>query len=315
LKKLSKKYVWLMQAALVAGSGYLLFSKLSQISLAENIAHVARNFLWWHIPILLALSAINWAFDTRVWQIILKPFINLPFFKALKINVIAQSAGAITPLQAGDYGLRSLLLRGQIESRQNALLSLAYRLVKMAVRLVVGLVFVFLAMRNNEHWALGVALGIILLLGGSFSIRSAVNWLSRTRQADKMLQNRERLNFTDLRLTKSFVPAILLFTAYSAECALIITWAEAAPSFWPIFQWVVITYSITSFLPATGIFDPLIKSAFGAMFAMQLDASPIAILLGFTITWLINLGVPGFISALFFKKITGLHQPISSATT
>jgi len=139
-------------------------------------------------------------------------------------------------------------------------------------------------------------------------------YLSKSRAANKILNERERIDFSRINLKRVFVPGILLFVAYSVQTSVLIYWMSQSMEFPEIMIWVIITYSITSFLPATGIFDPMIKSAFGALFAVQLAASPAIILFAFSITWVMNLGLPGFISSLLFKKLIGKAYRTSKST-
>ncbi len=311
---LKKRALAIVQALLILGSSFLLYSKLADAEIMGQFGEAFSALKWWHFLVILALSLANWLFDTRTWQLILRPFANISFAKALKINVIAQSAGAITPLAVGDYGLRSYLLKDNIESRQNALLSLSYRLVKMAVRIVLGLLCLFYVMISEDLFLVGAALAAGLLVASFFSIRAAIMYLSKSRSANKILQHRERIDFTALNLKRVFVPAVLLFVAYSVQTSVIVFWMTGSLAFLEIWIWVIITYSITSFLPATGIFDPLIKSAFGALFAVQLAASPAIILFAFSLTWLLNLGLPGFVSSLLFKKLIGKAYRTTKST-
>lgn len=316
MKRFNKKIVLvIVQIALIAGSAYMLYSKLNDDELMQNLPLAFSRLQWWHFAVAIVLSTTNWVFDTQAWRSIMAPFIKLDFWHALKINVVAQSAGAITPMQAGDYGLRSYLLKNKIETRQNALLSLTFRLVKMVVRIVCGLLCLVYIGYAQHYFLVSLILAALLLLGAGFSIQGAIHFVSKTKQANRVLENRERINFKDMKLYKSFVPAIILYVAYSLQTALFVFYIDQSPSFFTVWIWVVITYSVTSFIPATGIFDPLIKSAFGALFVSQLTASPMAILFGFTITWLMNLGIPGLVSSLFFKRITGLNYRKESPTT
>jgi hypothetical protein len=311
---LKKKALVFVQILLILGSAFLLYSKLGNAEIASHFADAFAVLTWWHIAIVLLLSIINWLFDTRVWQLILKPFVKVEFSSALRINVIAQSAGAITPLAVGDYGLRSYLLKDKIEARQNALLSLTYRLVKMAVRIVMGLLCIFYVSISQDLVLLGVALAIGLLAMSFISIRAAILYVSKSKSANKILNERERIDFSKINLTRVFVPGVLLFAAYSLQTSVLIFWMSQSAPFMDILLWVVITYSITSFLPATGVFDPMIKSAFGALFALQLAAAPAIILFAFTTTWLFNLGVPGFISSLLFRKLIGKAYRTTKST-
>ena len=110
-----KYFLLLVQVLLILGSTYLLFSKLAQDELVDQFYTSLNRFEWWHVAVILFLSLCNWLFDTQTWRLIVQPFFKISFARALKVNIIAQSAGAMTPLSAGDYGLRSFFLKDQIE--------------------------------------------------------------------------------------------------------------------------------------------------------------------------------------------------------
>jgi hypothetical protein len=122
------------------------------------------------------------------------------------------------------------------------------------------------------------------------------------------------LDFSNLRLKYSVIPATLLFATFSMQTALLIYWIEPLAPFIQILSWVIITYSLTSFLPPMSFFDPLVKSAFGSLLYVQV-AAPDVILFAFTITWVINRGLPALESGLFFRRLSGLAQRTSNSTT
>lgn len=315
MNRIKNKYFLLfIQALLIAGSAYLLYSKLAQDELVDQFYISLKRFEWWHALVILLLSASNWLFDTQTWRFIVLPFYKMSFASALRINLIAQSAGAMTPLSAGDYGLRSFLLKDKIEGWQNALLSWAYRLVKMAMRVMIGFLCIFYTMISKDLFLLGALLTLILMFASGMSIRGMISWVSKTKSANRVLGDKERIDFSNLRFKRVLMPAVLVFMAFSLETTFLIYWMSDSTSLLDVLIWVVITYSITSFLPTTGIFDPLIKSAFGALFAQQLVASPAVILFGFTITWCVNLGIPGLISSLLFRKLIGKFYRTSTST-
>ena len=313
--RLSKKaIVIIVQIILISASAYLIVSKLTQVDFLSQFKLAIQKFKFWHVFLILALSAINWLFDTETWRLIIRPFVKIKFWRAFKINVVAQSAGAITPLSAGDYGLRSYLLKHEIEGWQNVLLSWSYRLIKMAVRVILGLLCVFYIMVSNDLVVIGILLSVGLLILGGISIKHMISWVSNTKGASKVLDKKDRIDFGKLNLKRVIIPGILLFLAYSVQTSLLIFWMNNSVGFYDVLNWVIITYSITSFLPTTGIFDPLIKSAFGALFSAQLVASPAVILFAFTITWLINLGIPGLVSSVLFRKIIAKAYRTSRST-
>ena len=263
MKRLNHKYALLIiQILLILGSCYLLFTKLAQDELLAQFTLALNRFAWWHMAVILLLSALNWLFDTQTWRLIVRPFYDLSFGKALKVNVIAQSAGAMTPLSAGDYGLRSFFLKDKIEGWQNALLSWAYRLVKMAMRVLIGFLCIFYTMISKDLFLVGAILTLALIVLSGTSIRGMISWVSRSKGVNRLLGDKERIDFSQLNFKRVIIPAILIFLTFTTQTTLLVYWMSASAPFFDMLVWVIITYSITSFPPTTGFFDPLIKSTF-----------------------------------------------------
>jgi hypothetical protein len=200
-----------------------------------------------------------------------------------------------------------------LESRQNTLVTLSYQMVKVGTRIVVGVMALAAVSKTMEWRFLAVLLGAGLLLGGAFSLKQMVQRLARSRVAGRLLAGKDRLDFSALRLQVTVVPAIFLFLTFSAQTSLLAYWLGDGVAFLEVLYWVVITYSLTSFLPPMSFFDPLVKSAFGALLYTQV-IQPDVLLFAFTITWVINRGIPALLSGLFFRRLSGLVQATSKST-
>lgn len=264
--------------------------------------------------LIIGLSVAFWILDTSLWRIVLKPFAQVAFHSALRYNIIAQSAGILTPFLVGDYGLRSYFLKDDLDSRQNTLVTLAYQLLKVATRIIIGIGALILLSFQSTWRFTAILLAAVLLIFGALSIKRIIQVIAKTRLANRLIGDRERLDFSNLRLKYSVVPAAVLFGTFSMQTALLIYWIEPQAPFLQIISWVVITYSLTSFLPPMSFFDPLVKSAFGTLLYVQV-AGPDVLLFAFTITWVVNRGLPALFSGIFFRRLSGLAQRTSNSTT
>jgi hypothetical protein len=309
-----KYWIVALQLFLLLGSAFLLYAKLNDEALWPQLAAAWRTLNSEQFAVIIGLSTCFWLLDTQLWRIVLKPFAQIRFVVALRYNVIAQSAGVLTPFLVGDYGLRSYFLRKQLDSKQNTLVTLAYQLLKVATRIIVGLAaLIFLSFQSSWRYT-ALILAAALLIGGAMSIKRLIQIIAQTSLANRLIGQQERLDFSNLRLKYSVIPATLLFATFSMQTALLIYWIEPLAPFIQILSWVIITYSLTSFLPPMSFFDPLVKSAFGSLLYVQV-AAPDVLLFAFTITWVINRGVPALASGLFFRRLSGLAQRTSNSTT
>ncbi len=314
--KTSKKQklgIALLQVFLILGSVFLLYSKLNEGEIVAGLTSVTATIKIWHVLVLVLLSAAFWLIDTKVWQTVMKPFEQISFYRALRYNMVAQSAGILTPLLVGDYGLRSMLLKNDIDPRQNTLVTMAYQLVKVMTRVVIGIAAaIVLSATLVWGWLLLVLAAALLVLGG-FTVKQFVKTIGKSKYTQRLWGMGDRLDFSQLNMLRTLLPAILLFLCFSLQTTLLIFWLDDAPSLLHILLWVILTYSITSFLPPLSFFDPLAKSAFGALIGSQF-ASADAILMAFTLTWILNRGVPALISGLLFRTLSHGIQNTSSST-
>jgi len=310
------KYKYLVAATqlfLIAGSCYLLYSKLSTPQLNVALKAALQALAPWHLVILLGLSICFWCLDTNVWRIILSPFTSVSFGKALRYNMIAQTAGILTPLLVGEYGLRSVLLRNEVDSRQNTLVTLAYQLMKVATRIIIGVLAGLLFMLSGAWSLISLVVTVGLLIGGAIAIKRLLKAVAKNKYANKLIKGANSLDFSQLRTKRALLPASLLFLAFSLQTALLIFWLDNKGDFFQVWLMVILTYSITSFLPPLSIFDPLAKSAVGALLYTEF-ASPNVMLFAFTATWVINRGVPAIISSLLFKRFSNRLQETARST-
>lgn len=314
--KTTKKHkvgIALLQIFLILGSATLLYTKLNDRELAAGLASVIAKIEVWHIVLLFLLSASFWLLDTTVWRLVMKPFANIPFLRAMRYNMVAQSAGILTPFLVGDYGLRSMLLKNDIDPRQNTMVTMAYQLVKVMTRVVVGIAAaIVLSVKLVWGWVL-LFLAVALMILGGITVKQFIKAIGKSKYTQRLWGMGDRLDFSQLNVMRALLPAILLFLCFSLQTGLLIFWLDDASSLYQILLWVILTYSITSFLPPLSFFDPLAKSAFGALFGAQF-ASADAILVAFTLTWMLNRGVPAFISGVLFRKLSKGFQSTSSST-
>ncbi len=314
--KLPSRFKWgllLLQLFLLTGSVWLLYSKLNDEALWPLLKSAWQSLQPWQYVLIVLLSLCFWAIDTFLWKSVLKPFVVLPFASALRYNIIAQSAGVLTPLLVGDYGLRSYFLRNDLDSRQNTFVTLAYQMVKVSTRIIIGFAALIFLSFQSEWRFLAIVLAAGLLIVGVLSIKRLVIVLAKTRLVGRFLGDRERLDFSKLRLKITVVPATLLFATFSLQTALLIHWVVPDSDFLQVYSWVIVTYSVTSFLPPMSFFDPLVKSAFGALLYVQV-ASADVLLFAFTITWVVNRGIPACVSGLLFRRLSGLQRTSNSTT-
>lgn len=309
-----KYLVLLFQLFLILGSSYLLYSKINSPDWHTDLRADLTALSAWKMVLLVLLSVFFWTLDTAVWRIIISPFAKISFKKALRFNMIAQTAGILTPLLVGDYGLRSILLRHYINARQNTLVTMAYQLMKVATRIIIGVLAGLLFIYKGMWSLVSLLITVGLMFTGAFVIKQLLKAIARNKYAHTLMGSGTGIDFNQLPTTKALLPATVLFLVFSLQTTLLIFWLDISSTFYITWLMVIITYSITSFLPPLSIFDPLAKSAIGALLYNDF-AAPNVILLAFTVTWVLNRGVPALISSLFFRRFSNAAQETASSTT
>lgn len=304
-KRPNKWWIYLASAFLVLGSFYLVYSQVQKEGFWRNTSDLIQNLDTWQISVIVLLSACFWLVDTSLWQLLVRPFAKVKIAKLLKLNVVAQSTGLLTPLMLGDYALRSFLLKAYIHPGQNVLITMAYQVLKLGTRVVLGLIAATYLLFSHQLHLFSVVVLVVFLMGFAFFLKRFFKLLLKQKKALSLLRiNEQEYNIHTLPLHTAVLPALLIFIIYSLQTALLAFWFQGDAELLSVWITIVVIYGVTSFLPPLSFFDPLAKSAVGTLlYAGILDAE--VQLVAFTCIWLLNRGVPAVLGSLLFSRTMG----------
>ena len=129
----------------------------------------------WKFWIVIALVFVNWGFEAKKWQVLLKTIQHITFFTAYKSVLSGVTLSLNTPNRIGEYGGRILYV--QEGSRIKAIsLSIAGSISQLIITLVIGcggLVYLIFFQGNNSGPVMGLSvfwLKTLLFLSSCASI-------------------------------------------------------------------------------------------------------------------------------------------------
>lgn len=245
----------------------------------------------------LLLFALNWISDTYLWWMVVKSQMDISFKDAFKINLISHAVGLVTPANIGEYGIKALHFTELGKKRQSVLLTFSYRWAKWYVKMGFGAIAgIYLWYHQNSNLTY---LLMAVLAGLIFSYRFLPSILDRVYHGriGRIIfdaSEDKNWNFKNNYFIKSITPAIIKFTSYTGQLALLLALGSnlnLIETFWRSSA----IYSIASFIPTLSLIDPMVKAGLGEFILSDVSINLEWIALSTALVWLTNLGIPSLI--------------------
>lgn len=270
--------------------------------LEESLEHLNNWTIILGLFILLFLTLINWYFDTLLWWKVAGKFKKMSFPEALTFNLMAHTAGIITPNNLGEYGIRALQFEEVGDKKKSVFLTFSYRMSKWIVKIAfAGFALISLIITDPFITLTLYALLLSALALGYVKASYLLKLLHDSRM-NKYFFTEEELkaswDFNQLKMSRTILPATFKFLAYTLQLVLILELINPY-SFTETFGWSILLYSGASIIPTLGLFDAAIKISLGAeLFPSQhYDASLIALAL--SLIWMLNMAIPAVVGSVF----------------
>ena len=151
---------------------YSLYKQINeQPNLQQSIDLVKEAPFWsqsWKFWIVIALVFINWGFEAKKWQVLLKTIQRITLFTAYKSVLSGVTLSLNTPNRIGEYGGRILYVQ-EGSSIKAISLSIAGSISQLIITLIIGCggLIHLIFFRNNHH---GINHGTFCFLDQDFII-------------------------------------------------------------------------------------------------------------------------------------------------
>lgn len=274
-----------------------LWNKFSEDDIAFNFIYLKQIA---SSPVLMvsmvALTLLNWVFDTLAWKAVSKDHQEVPMKSALATNLISQYIGVLTPFGIGEYRAKMRVSKDKKERGQSVVNTVSYRWSKSVSKFGVGLLagtYLLIAQEKWSYfWALLLAWGIYFIF--VIKYKAILNYAVKEFKLDvKWGMSIDRIN-----VYPSVLPSALKFLSYALQFGIIVFALFGIP-FWDGLMYGIILYSITSFIPQASFLDPLIKGGIATYLLPDLIPAE-AMLSTVLAVWIFNIGAPAVLGAVLW---------------
>ena len=298
---LSKKSKLVIKWGFVVLLLLFLWNKFSKEDIAFNFIYLKQIV---GSPILMvsmvALTLLNWVFDTIAWKAVSKDHQEVPMRKALATNLISQYIGVLTPFGLGEYRAKMRVFTDKKERNQSVVNTVSYRwsksVSKFGVGLIAGTYLLISQEKWNYLWALLLAWAIYFIFVVKY--KSILNFAVKQFKLDV----KWGLSIDRINVYPSVLPSALKFLSYALQFGIIVFSLFNVP-FWDGLMYGIILYSITSFIPQASFLDPLIKGGIATYLLPNLIPAE-AMLSTVLAIWIFNIGAPAVLGAVLWLNPT-----------
>lgn len=262
-------------------------------SMSEN----SRFFSWKLISILLVFSLLNWLFEIKKWQVLVKPVKKINFKEAGKQSLISFSISLLTPNRLGDYGAKALFYD------------------KKELKNIVSLNFIAQTSQLVITILMGIP-GIIILYFSSKNIKIDDNWLKISvflvffgvifyfliKTYKKRLSSKKMILSTHLWRT-GLLFASVRYVIFSSQFLLLLLFFKVPMNFSMLFPAIFTTYFFASLIPMLAFMDWAVKGSVAVSIFSLFQVPKVIIIKTVGLMWLSNF-LLAFIVGLFLMWLT-----------
>lgn len=297
--------------------GFLYFEIFQKHNLPE-LAHKYQRSIE-HYPLLyvllLLLMLLNWSLETLKWRYLLKPQIEIGFFRALQAVWTGVAVSLFTPNRVGEFGGRMLFFKPE-ERVRSVSATLAGSLAQFTATILFGIVGAALYLNFGGHPKLHSGLWIFvpaaLLFALSFYLYFKIDvvsrWIEKRRWHKKISEAFHTLAQYDTeQLFVNLWFSVMRYLVFAAQMALvIIVMVVFAGDIDPGFMtFTVFTYFlIQTAVPSIALSEIGVRGSVLTLLFLHIVGSeqvPDLILAG-TLIWFVNIIIPALFGSLFILK-------------
>ena len=268
--------------------------------------------------VVILLVFINWGFEAKKWQLLLKPVQQINFFTAFKSVLSGVTLSINTPNRMGEYGGRILYISEG--NRIKAIsLSIAGSISQLIITLVIGcggLLYILYFQNSNAVPVMGLSvfwLKTLLFLSGCaasllvlfyFRLSWIIKLVEKIPAAAKYVQY--------ISVLEEFTPKLLLrllYLSFFRYLVFIIQYIFLlqvlhVEILWVTAFWIIsILFLVLAIVPSFAIADLGIRGKFSTEL-LSLYTTNVVGIIGTTFgIWFINLFIPALLGSLFILSI------------
>lgn len=305
----SNQFWWLVfKVSIVIASFYFIvfFFQLDQELDFQSFISFIKNsglFSLKNIGILLILSSLNWFFEIKKWQVLVKSIKEISFYEAAKQSLSSLTFSLITPNRIGEYGAKALYY--EKEHRKKILfLNFAGNFYQLLITLMIGCLGILYLPNYYDQldiyteWIIVVLLAIIALLVIAKLLIKKIAWLQRVQQFWTLQNNRLILAYAFLR-----------YLIFSHQFYFLLMIFKTDISYLDAMACIASMYLIASIIPMLSLFDVALKGSVSMfVFSWFGHISFAPILATVSLMWILNFALPAIVGSYFVLKFKPIQK-------
>jgi hypothetical protein len=249
------------------------------------------------IFVLLCLTTLNWVFEIKKWQILVTPFYKLIFFESVKQSLSAHVLAIITPLRAGEYGVKAGYFPKHLRItilKQNAF----GHFVQLSITVILGVLGCYIITINLYH-------DLLLELVFGFALLGIVLFSIAQKLMKKLMPN--------INLTASVAKfSMLRYIVFAHQFYTILVLCDVQLGYTLTMSLIAATYLIASVIPILNLFDVALKGSVAITLFSLFGAPAISVFCATLLMWVFNFVLPAILGSVFFIRSTFYYNSQTS---
>ncbi|MBZ9628881.1 hypothetical protein LB450_12270 [Psychroflexus sp. CAK1W] len=244
-------------------------------------------------------SLLNWSLESLKWKTLLSHTKTITLSSAFSETLRAHAVSIITPNKIGEFGAKasfySKSLRPQI--LKLTLIGQLYQLLATFFFGVLGLSIIYAQLSFQLKLSIGIALGLLLILGLVFYFTKFQNkWLLKLETYFSSLTK-----LSDRNNAKVLTLSMLRYMCFSHQFYLLLWLFQPELSYTQVMPIIFSIYFISSIVPTFLILDATLKAGLGLVLLSGFLATEVIIAVSL-LMWIFNFGVPALFGNLLLLK-------------
>lgn len=295
--KLKQFAIAVIKVATLILAGYVIYIRLLKNNALSwdtflLTLHTSEILALQTLLLLVTLTAINWLLEIKKWQLLAAKVGRLSFFEATKQALASQTTTLITPMRAGEYGVKALFVTPE---KRKAILSLNLfgNLMQLAVTIILGIIgSLYLVERLWLQWFWWHLLGIAML-----SLLVVVFYI--LHKIEKRAFFKTLVNIRPVFKWGIFLLAFARYLVFAHQFYILtLLFGMTLP--YPITMAIITTtYLLSSMIPVLSFFDIVLKGGVALFLFGFFAVEALPILCITTLMWILNIVLPSVVGGGF----------------
>jgi len=258
-------------------------------------------FSWKLLSILLVLSLLNWFFEIKKWQELVKPVKKINFKEAGKQSLISFSISLLTPNRLGDYGAKALFYDKK-EQKKIVSLNFIAQTSQLIITILMGILgisalyFSSKKLKIDENWLKTSVFLVFLSVILYFLIKIYKKRLSS-----------EKLILTTHLWRTGLSYATIRYLIFSSQFVLLLLFFKIQLNLPELYPAVFTTYFLATLIPMLAFMDWAVKGSVAVSIFSLFKVPQLIVLKTVGLMWLSNFML-AFVAGLLLMWFSKRHK-------